>query len=222
MAYAIDCDSILKNVVYDIPNRWAFLAPGELGYDPALKPYPYDPKRARELLAEAGYPNGFKFNLYWLLGGQGSMQSEVSQAVAGYLEAVGLHPTLIGEEFAAGRERRTKSKGANAEYILLGVTARAGGIDPTQYLDLSYSTTGGNSVYSNPELDKLVDQAKGTVDETKRAELIKRAVRITYDDVAAIPIYNAVKPYAMKKNIDFRPMQNHPGHQLLVKDMTIR
>ena len=130
--------------------------------------------------------------------------------------------TLVGEEFAAGRERRTASKGANAEYILLGVSTRAGGIDPSQYLDLSYGTTGGNSVYSNPELDKLIAQAKGTVDDTKRAELIKRAVRITYDDVAAIPILNSVSLFAMKKNIDYRPMQNHPGQQLLVKDMTIR
>ena len=220
MAYAIDCDGIRKMIASGIPNRWAFLAPGELGYDPALKPYPYDPMKAKQLLAEAGYPDGFEFNLYWLLGGRGSMQNEVSQAVAGYLAAVGLRPNLVGEEFAAGRERRTKSKGANAEYILLGVAARAGGLDPTQYLDLSYSTTGGNSVYSNPELDKLIAQAKGTMDDAKRAELIKKAVRITYDDVAAIPIFNAVSLFAMKKNIDYKPMQNHPGQQLLIRDMT--
>jgi peptide/nickel transport system substrate-binding protein len=222
MAYAIDCDGIRKMIASGIPNRWAFLAPGEIGYDPSLKPYPYDPKKARELLAEAGYPNGFEFNLYWLLGGRGSMQSEVSQAVAGYLAAVGLNPVLIGEEFAAGRARRSASKGANAEYILLGVAARAGGVDPTQFLDMSYGTTGGNSVYSNAEFDKIIAQALATLDDTKRAELIKRVVRITYDDIAAIPIFNAVSLYAMKKNIDFKPMQNHSGQQMLVKDMTMR
>ena len=62
MAYAIDCDAIIKNVLYGIPNHWAFLAPYELGYDPDLKPYPYDPKKARELLAEAGYPKGLTLN----------------------------------------------------------------------------------------------------------------------------------------------------------------
>ena len=48
MAYAIDCDGIRKMIASGIPNRWAFLAPGEIGYDPSLKPYPYDPKKARD------------------------------------------------------------------------------------------------------------------------------------------------------------------------------
>ena len=70
MAYAIDCDAIVKNVALQgIPNRWAFLAPYELGYDADLKPYPYDPKKARQLLAEAGYPKGFDLTLYWLITG---------------------------------------------------------------------------------------------------------------------------------------------------------
>jgi peptide/nickel transport system substrate-binding protein len=222
MAYAIDCNSIIKNVANGVPNRWAFLAPGELGYDPALKPYPYDPQKAKQLLAEAGYPNGFDFNLYWLLGGRGSMQNEVAQAVAGYLAAVGLRPNLVGEEFDTGRKRRSASKGADAEYILLGVSTRAGGVDPTQYLDLGYGTTGGNSVYSNPEFDKLVAQALGTIDDAKRAELIKKAVKITYDEVVAIPILNSVSLFAMRKNVNYSPMQNHAGQQLLLKDMTMK
>ena len=50
---------------------------------------------------------------------------------------------------------------------LLGVAARAGGVDPTQFLDMSYGTTGGNSVYSNAEFDKIIAQALATLDDTK-------------------------------------------------------
>ena len=76
MAYAIDCDAIIKNVLCGIPNRWAYLAPYELGYDPNLKPYPYDPKKAKELLAEAGYPKGFDLTLYWPMTGYFPMARE--------------------------------------------------------------------------------------------------------------------------------------------------
>ncbi|GIW12061.1 MAG: hypothetical protein KatS3mg061_3118 [Dehalococcoidia bacterium] len=60
--YAIDRQAIVKNIYRGFQD----IADGQVitretfGYNPNLKPYPYDPKRARELLAEAGYPNGFQ------------------------------------------------------------------------------------------------------------------------------------------------------------------
>jgi peptide/nickel transport system substrate-binding protein len=89
MAYAIDCNAIVKNVLLGIPNRWPWLAPGEVGYDATVKLYPYDPKKAKELLTEAGYPNGFECKLYWPSSYRVPMQAEVVQAIASYFEAVG-------------------------------------------------------------------------------------------------------------------------------------
>ena len=63
-AHAVNVDDIVQYVLYGQGIRTAQLAPGTLGYDPGLKPYPYDPARARVLLAEAGYPAGVNVNCY--------------------------------------------------------------------------------------------------------------------------------------------------------------
>jgi peptide/nickel transport system substrate-binding protein len=222
MAYAIDCDAIIKNVLFGIPTRWAFLAPYELGYDPNFKFYPYDPKKARELLAEAGYPKGFDLKLYWQITGWYPMSREVTEAIASYFEAVGIRTKLIGEEYIAALARFKASKGPDAEFVVYRGHGRAGGPDPSYFLDLFLSGDGGYSLYYNPELDKVIAEAKATVNDAKRAEVIKRAGRIIEEDVPAIVIFNMVPVYAMKKNIDFKPTRKHPHDLILVKDITIR
>jgi peptide/nickel transport system substrate-binding protein len=222
MAYAIDCDAIIKHVAQGIPHRLAYLGPGELGYDPKLKPYPYDPKKAKQLLAEAGYPNGFDFTLYWPSTGRSQMSRELAEAVGSYLEVVGLRPKLSGEENASYMARRRGAKAPDADYVACGPNGRAGAPDPTYYLDLFYASEGGQSVYSNPEFDRVVAEAKATPNDAKRAELIKKAVKIGYDDVAGIPVFSPVFVYGMQKNIDFKPTQKNAQDLVLVKDITIK
>lgn len=222
MAYAIDCDAIIKNVLYGIPNHWAFLAPYELGYDPELKPYPYNPKKARELLAEAGYPNGFEFKFYWPITGRFPMSRETAEVIASYFEAVGIKTRLVGEEWLAALSRLRASKGPEVEYVNLWAGGRAGSPDASYFMDLFYSADGGFSVYYNPEADKVILEARGTWDDTKRGDLIKKAVRMIHEDVATIPIFNVVNVYAMKKNIDFKPTQKWLMDLLLAKDVTMR
>ncbi len=223
MAYAIDWKSIVRNILYDIPNHYAFLAPYELGCDPNLKPYAYDPKKSRELLSEAGYPKGFDLKLYWTITSRVPMAGEVAEAVASYFEAVGIRTKLIGEEAVAANSRRRAANTANAEYVCYyGMTGRTGAADPVFLLDMYYTSAGTASVYSNPEFDKIIAEARSTVNDTKRGELIKRAVAILHEDVSGIPIFNNVALYAMKKNIDFKPTQKHQIELLLIKDVTMK
>jgi peptide/nickel transport system substrate-binding protein len=221
MAHAIDWNAIKKNVLFDVPDHWAYLAPHELGYDPNLKPYDYDPKKAKQLLAEAGYPNGFPFKLHWEITSFHPMPREVSEAIASYLEAVGIKTRLIGEEYTAALARFRASKGPEAEYAIYRISGRSGGADPSYYLDLFYGCQGGFSLYCNEELDKLTAQAKATVNNAERAEVIKKAVRMVNEEVAAIPIFTAVVVYGMKKNIDFKPTPKRPSEIVLVKDITV-
>jgi peptide/nickel transport system substrate-binding protein len=222
MAYAIDYDSILNKVLFGIANRWAFVMPHEPGYDPNVKPYPYDPKKARELLVEAGYAKGFEFKYYWLASGRYPMSREVTEAIGAYWEAVGLRPKLIGEEFVANINRVRSLKKPDSDYVCIGAYGRANLPDPSYCLGLYFTKDGGFSYYTTPELEKITAEAATTVDDGKRGELIKRAVKIVQEDVPSIPIFNNVAVYAMKKNVDFTPTQKYFQDLTLIKDITIK
>jgi peptide/nickel transport system substrate-binding protein len=131
IAQAIDCKSIIHNILQDQAIHLPGLAPGEVGYDPELKAYPYDPKKAKALLVEAGYPNGFNMNLTFPVGGKVSMNNEIAQAIASYLEAVGIRTNLIGMEQAAMLADRKKAMDPNADYVAFYTANLAGVSDPT-------------------------------------------------------------------------------------------
>jgi peptide/nickel transport system substrate-binding protein len=222
MAYAIDCNTIIKNVLHGIPNRWAFLAPYELGYDPNLKPYPYDPKKAKDLLAEAGYPKGFDLKLYWPITSYFPMVRETIEAIASYFEAIGIRSKLVAEDYLPSVARRRASKGPDAEYVGYAGVGRAGGVEPSYTLDLFFGGEGGFSSYYNPELDKVIADARATVDDVKRGELIRKGVKIVHEEVASIPIFNMIPVFALKKNVDFKPTQKNLHDLILVKDITLK
>jgi peptide/nickel transport system substrate-binding protein len=222
MAYAIDWQSIIKNLLRGIPNHHPWLAPHELGYDPSIKPYPYDPKKARELLAEAGYPNGFEFKFYWQITGRVPMSAEICEAIASYFEAVGIKTKLVGVEIAKLYELERAGKKPDSDYISYFSRGLSGSPDPAYYLNLYFTRDGAFSTYYNPEIEKLAAEAVAEANDAKRAELIKKAVRILREDVPCIPIFNNVSVFAMKKNVDFTPTQKHGMDLVLVKDMNLR
>jgi peptide/nickel transport system substrate-binding protein len=221
LAYAVDCNSIIKNVLFGIPNHWPWLAPGEVGYDPTVKLYPYDPKKAKQLLAEAGYPNGFEMTIYWQMGGRIPMSAEVVQAVASYFEAVGVRTKLVGQELATFNEGRRAANKPTSDYVSYIAGGMAGSPDPT-YGALSYfSCEGASSVYCNPEFDKILFEARATVNDAKRGALVKKMVNILREEVPSIPIFDNVATYGMRKNIDFVPTKDRTD-VVLIKDIAVK
>lgn len=222
IAHAIDGDSIVKDLFHGIPGRYARLASYELGYDPELKPYAYDPEKAKKLLAEAGYPNGFEMPLYYF-SGRTAGQKETAEAVALYLRAIGIRAKVEGIEAVQLLEKVRKwHKDLNSAFVGVTTVPLANYPEPTQALDVGYTSGSPISVNYNPEFDAVVEECRVTMDDAKRGELIKRAVRIMHEEVFSILIWTHNSVYAMKPNVDFTPTVKATSPLMLIKDVKIR
>lgn len=222
IAMAIDGDAIVKNVFQGIPGRFTRLSPGELGYDPNLKQYPYDPKKAKELLAKAGYPNGFEMPLYYYTG-RIAGQKETAEAVTLYLNAVGIRAKIQGVEAPQMLDMvRASHDDPKAVNVGLATSPMAHLPEPTEALATTYYSKERMNTYSNPKLDALIDVIQTTMDNKKRAELIRLAVKMIQEDVATIQLFTATDVYAMKSKIDFTPTKKNREPLMLIKDVKLK
>jgi len=205
IAYAIDGSAIVNGLLQGIPTRYARLAPGELGYDPEIKSYSYDPALARKLLAEAGYPNGFQVDMsYWAGTYQGGR--ETAEAVTLYLKAIGIHTKVQGLDSGQMMETLRKSRtDENVSRIFISAMPMAN-VDPIEAF-IAYYSKNTFSVYVNESFDRQYELAMSEPDSEKRVGYIREAVRIMHEDVATVPIWNTVAVYAMKPSVDYTPTQ---------------
>ncbi|HEY5208187.1 MAG TPA: ABC transporter substrate-binding protein [Stellaceae bacterium] len=206
LAHAVDADAIVSGLFHGIPKRFPALAPGEVGYAPDLPFYKYDPALAKKLLAEAGRGGGFSMPLYYMTSSYYGLR-ETAEAVSLYFKAVGVEaqvkgfdaPRLIGMIRAAHKDPNLEFAAVFPHYI--SVTP-----EPTEVLSLSFYSSSGYTLYYNPEIDKLFEQASVTIDDTKRAVFIRDAFRILHKDVPFAPLWTNVSVYTMKPTVAFTPV----------------
>jgi peptide/nickel transport system substrate-binding protein len=209
IAHAIDGDALVKGLLQGIPKRDPGLAKGEFGYDPDLKNYSYDPALSRKLLAEAGYPHGFKMPLYYWAGNFYGIR-ETAEAVALYLKNVGITATPEGLDplkvLAMLRRSSTDTHQVYAGVMAVPLTNT--GMDSTETVGQMFFSHGPLSNYKNPEVDALIIKMQHETDDTKRAALVRQIMRIVHDDAVTIPIWDSVSEYAMSAKFSYTPIQH--------------
>ena len=195
--YAINREELMESVLRGTGDVGDSIVPPIVdGYDPSFFNYTYDPEKAKQMLAEAGYPDGFEVellysDLWWWL-------EPLSIQLASQLAEVGVtvNPTRI-----TGSDMRSRGSPGTSDMPFFVFEDGPIVLDPvyTLYL-LAHSEGVSNRMkYSNPELDALIDEARQTLDRDKRLALMEKAQEIWMDDapwltVAYPRVFEAMAP----------------------------
>lgn len=186
IAMCFDKATIPAVAVDDIGGSLAnsFVGPLEFGYNAELKNYPYDIEKAKSLLAEAGYPDGFSCTISTVDG----PRKKSAEALQAALKTIGIEAQI--EVLESGAFLDAAAKG-NVEIYTTGMTTLAADADPILYTCFSADTIGvtNYSNYDNPEMDKLLMESRMERDSAKRADMLHEVQQMIYEDIPAVPLY---------------------------------
>jgi peptide/nickel transport system substrate-binding protein len=198
---AINVDLIVKKVLrgQGTPTG-AYLSSRVDGVPPDLdQRLPYDPKAAKALLAQAGYPNGFAVTLDCV---NIAYRENVCQAATAMLAQVGIRTTL---QSSATNQFFPKLTMATASFVEFGWTPTADAWASLNALFHTYDKGGAGTFnagrYSNPSLDTLIDNIRVEPDLTRRRAMIGVALRLVRDDIPYVPLYRRTLSWAMSKKV---------------------
>ena len=199
--YAVDKKSLVDAVLqgYGIENGNP-VPNMVLGYNQNVKPYPYDPAKAKQLLAESGFPGGFEITM-GSPSGRYLKDTEVVQAIVGQLGQVGIKVKLQVREWSA--YMRSMGEKTSDPMYLLGWGAPA--LDPDTWITPTlengqYYTSG----YRLPDpINRLIGVARSEVDGNKRRALYHELAQALSDEAPRLFLYQQKDIYGVSTQLDW-------------------
>lgn len=164
-----------------VPSAMLPVTPIAIGFDPDLKPYPYDVARARQLLKEAGYENGFSITLYTTNQAGAPELADLGQAVAGYWDKIGVKANILPIDWATMRASivaKQQDPKIVGTALTLGIGARGSSVSQ---MHLMFHSQDSYRLDNNPEVDRLIDACFAEPDASKVDANLRQAVKIEYD-----------------------------------------
>ena len=201
--YALDKDKIMK---YVLKNRGKAAINGPIpdgmpGFNPDIKGYRFDKEKAKQLLSEAGYPDGKGLNLTLVTGNE-EIQKTIAIAVQEQLREFGINLQL--EQML---QATLVSKQEEGVFPFWRASWGADYYDPENFMALFYSKNitpkGPNRVgYSNPVIDKMYEDALKITGFDERKKIYDEMQKIVIEDAAWLNLYYNQKIYLLQKNIE--------------------
>lgn len=193
--------------------------PGVNGYSAELdKIPPPDPVKAKALLADAGYPDGFSVVMH-CPNDRYVNDEAICIAVVGQLAPIGINVTLVSQTRAL-HFPMIQSNPPQADFYLLGWGVPT--FDSAYIFSLLYHSrsdklgTWNGTRYYNPDVDKMIERLDTEIDAGRRSELIQRLWTKLQDETIYIPLHIQTIAYAMRADIDIAvDVANQPKFKLL-------
>ena len=201
--YGVDRKKIVRYVLKNrgFPAVNGPLPKGIPGFDENIKGYTYDRDKAKQLLAEAGYPNGEGLELTLVIGND-EIQKAIAIAFQEQMEELGVNIKL--EQLM---QATVLSKQQDGEFTFTRGNWGADYFDPENFMALFYSKNlvpfGPNKTgYSNPRIDELYEKANKLTDFDERKKIYDKMQRIVIEDAAWLFVYYNQQVYLLHKNIE--------------------
>lgn len=170
------------------------------GYNPSIKPYPYDSEKAKSLLAQVGYPNGFSINFDCSFG-RFSKDKEIAEIIAAQLSKIGVSAQINSMDWSTYSKKRVGREFSGLFLASLGY----GTYDGYSLLVDGLKTNAQFSFYSNPELDAAIDKIAAMNDSDRRESALQSAMALVHDDAAWIFLGSLDTIFAARKDLkDYR------------------
>jgi peptide/nickel transport system substrate-binding protein len=201
--YAIDKQTIMQKLMAGLATQVSTVVqPLAFGFDREVKPYPYDPKKAKELLAQAGFPNGVDITLH----SSTIANRPIFEAIGQMLTEVGIRTTARMWDPGPAWNKFFQSEG-KATHGSYGTWGNYSVFDADAVLHPLFHTEQGGWIgkwYTRVEgLDKLIDEGRSTVDQAKRKRTYSQIQQMIREEAPAIYLWTQFDTLAISKKVQY-------------------
>lgn len=195
--YAVDVKTIIDSVLGGHASRVATLIPKQnFGYDSSVTPYEYNPDKAKQLLAQAGYPQGFSIQF-----DAGNLDSNIVQIISDMLGKVGVkvQTNLVDSKTLSANIAAKKV----APLYYIGNTGWT--MDAMSNLQSYVKSDRRYNRWKNNDADKLVDDEEKSLNPQDRQAAFTKLQQILKDEAPFIYLYQLDNLYGIRKNVQWKP-----------------